>query len=51
MARTVRCSWRALELWDSGDRAGSLEAMPDSVVDDLIVHGTPNNVETTLIDT
>ena len=29
------------ELWDSGDRAGSLEAMPDSVVDDLIVHGTP----------
>ena len=29
------------KLWDSGDRAGSLEAMPDSVVDDLIVHGTP----------
>ena len=30
--------WRK---WDEGDRAGSLEAMPDSVVDDLIVHGTP----------
>ena len=29
------------KLWDSGDRAASLEAMPDSVVDDLIVHGTP----------
>ena len=29
------------KLWDSGDRAGSLEAMPDNVVDDLIVHGTP----------
>ena len=29
------------KLWDSGDRADSLEAMPDSVVDDLIVHGTP----------
>ncbi|HJM29420.1 MAG: LLM class F420-dependent oxidoreductase [Acidimicrobiales bacterium] len=30
--------WRK---WDEGDRAGSLEAMPDSVVDELIVHGTP----------
>ncbi len=28
-------------LWDQGDRSGSLEAMPDSVVDELIVHGTP----------
>ena len=28
------------ELWDAGDRAGSLEAMPDEVVDQLIVHGT-----------
>lgn len=27
--------------WDEGDRAGSLDAMPDTVVDDLIVHGTP----------
>ena len=29
------------DLWDQGDRPGSLEAMPDSVVDELIVHGTP----------
>jgi probable F420-dependent oxidoreductase len=29
------------ERWDNGDRAGSLDAMPDSVVDDLVVHGTP----------
>ncbi len=30
------------ERWDAGDRAGSLEAMPDEVVDDLLVHGTPD---------
>jgi probable F420-dependent oxidoreductase len=29
------------ELWDAGDRAGSIEAMPDEVVDQLVVHGTP----------
>ena len=29
------------ELWDGGDRAGALEAIPDSVVDDLVVHGSP----------
>jgi alkanesulfonate monooxygenase SsuD/methylene tetrahydromethanopterin reductase-like flavin-dependent oxidoreductase (luciferase family) len=29
------------ERWDAGDRAGSIEAMPDEVVDQLIVHGTP----------
>ena len=29
------------DLWDQGERANSLEAMPDSVVDELIVHGTP----------
>jgi len=29
------------ELWDAGDRAGSIEAMPDQVVDELMVHGTP----------
>lgn len=29
------------ELWDAGDRAGSIEAMPDEVVDELVVHGTP----------
>ena len=27
--------------WDEGDRAGALDAMRDTVVDDLIVHGTP----------
>jgi len=29
------------ERWDAGDRAGSIDAMPDEVVDQLIVHGTP----------
>ncbi len=29
------------DLWDQGDRAGSLEAMPDTIVDELVVHGTP----------
>jgi probable F420-dependent oxidoreductase len=29
------------ERWDAGDRAGSLDVMPDEVVDDLIIHGTP----------
>ncbi|WP_419917935.1 LLM class F420-dependent oxidoreductase [Candidatus Poriferisocius sp.] len=28
--------------WAAGDRAGSLEAIPEQVVDDLIVHGTPD---------
>ena len=27
------------DLWSAGDRRGALEAIPDSVVDDLIVHG------------
>jgi probable F420-dependent oxidoreductase len=27
------------EAWDAGDRKGALEAIPDSVVDDLVVHG------------
>ena len=30
------------ERWDAGDRAGSLEAMPDSVVADLLVPGAPD---------
>ncbi len=30
------------ERWDAGDRAGSLEVMPDSVVDELVVHGSPD---------
>ncbi len=29
------------ELWSGGDRAGAAAAVPDHVVDDLIVHGTP----------
>ncbi|WP_238487111.1 LLM class F420-dependent oxidoreductase [Actinoplanes flavus] len=31
--------WRA---WESGDRKGALAALPDSLVDDLIVHGSPD---------
>ncbi|MFC7340062.1 LLM class F420-dependent oxidoreductase [Saccharopolyspora griseoalba] len=27
------------EAWDAGDRKAALEAIPDSVVDDLVVHG------------
>ena len=30
--------WR---LWKEGDRAAALDAIPDSLVDDLIVHGSP----------
>jgi len=29
------------EAWASGDRQGALKAIPDEVVDDLIVHGSP----------
>lgn len=29
------------EAWRSGDRAGALEAVPDAVVDDLVIHGSP----------
>nr|WP_062340968.1 LLM class F420-dependent oxidoreductase [Herbidospora sakaeratensis] len=28
------------EAWAAGDRAGALKAIPDEVVDDLIIHGT-----------
>lgn len=28
------------EQWAAGDRAGSLEKIPDSIVDDLIIHGS-----------
>ena len=31
--------WRA---WAAGDRKGALAAIPDAVVDDLIVHGSPD---------
>jgi probable F420-dependent oxidoreductase len=30
------------EAWASGNRKGALAAIPDEVVDDLIVHGTPD---------
>lgn len=29
------------DLWKAGDRAAALEAIPDHVVDDLVVHGAP----------
>ncbi len=32
--------WKA---WQAGDRKGALEAIPDEVVDDLIVHGPPEH--------
>ena len=32
--------WRA---WADGDRKGAVAAVPDSVVDELIVHGTPEH--------
>jgi probable F420-dependent oxidoreductase len=30
-----------LELWAAGDRKGALAAIPDQLVDDLVLHGTP----------
>lgn len=30
------------ERWTAGDRAGALEAIPDTLLDELIVHGTPD---------
>lgn len=30
------------ERWDAGDRQGALSEIPESVVDDLIVHGSPD---------
>jgi probable F420-dependent oxidoreductase len=35
--------WRA---WSTGDRKAALAAIPDQVVDDLIVHGTPAQCRT-----
>lgn len=29
------------KLWDEGDRRGALDAVPDHVVDELVVHGAP----------
>lgn len=33
--------WR---LWGEGDRKGALAAIPDEVVDELILHGTPDQI-------
>lgn len=35
----LRGMWDA---WSAGDRKGALEAIPDSVVDELVVHGSPD---------
>ncbi len=32
---------RHWELWETGDRAGSLNEIPDELVDELFVHGSP----------
>jgi alkanesulfonate monooxygenase SsuD/methylene tetrahydromethanopterin reductase-like flavin-dependent oxidoreductase (luciferase family) len=29
------------EAWNAGDRSAAVEAIPDEVVDELVVHGTP----------
>lgn len=36
---TLAPMWAA---WESGDRKGALAAIPDSLVDELIVHGSPD---------
>jgi alkanesulfonate monooxygenase SsuD/methylene tetrahydromethanopterin reductase-like flavin-dependent oxidoreductase (luciferase family) len=33
--------WRA---WSAGDRRGAAAAVPDEVVDALVVHGTPQQI-------
>lgn len=33
--------WQA---WESGDRKGALAAIPDSLVDELVLHGTPAEI-------
>jgi alkanesulfonate monooxygenase SsuD/methylene tetrahydromethanopterin reductase-like flavin-dependent oxidoreductase (luciferase family) len=35
---------RMHEAWAAGDRAGAAKAIPDQVVDDLVLHGTPESV-------
>jgi probable F420-dependent oxidoreductase len=36
------------DAWQSGDRKGALATIPDSVVDDLIVHGPPEKCRETI---
>jgi probable F420-dependent oxidoreductase len=38
-AETLNPMWQA---WSAGDRKGALAAIPDSLVDELIVHGAPD---------
>src|SRR3954453_5531651 len=40
---TLTPMWQA---WSTGDRKGALAAIPDALVDDLIVHGTPEECRT-----
>lgn len=35
---------RMWKLWDEGERAAALEAIPDSVVDSLVLHGRPDEI-------
>jgi alkanesulfonate monooxygenase SsuD/methylene tetrahydromethanopterin reductase-like flavin-dependent oxidoreductase (luciferase family) len=30
------------DAWDAGDRRGALAAIPDDLVDELVVHGPPD---------
>jgi alkanesulfonate monooxygenase SsuD/methylene tetrahydromethanopterin reductase-like flavin-dependent oxidoreductase (luciferase family) len=34
------------EAWAAGDRAGAAKAIPDEVVDELVLHGSPESVRT-----
>jgi alkanesulfonate monooxygenase SsuD/methylene tetrahydromethanopterin reductase-like flavin-dependent oxidoreductase (luciferase family) len=32
-----------LAAWEAGDRKGALAAIPDSLVDELVIHGSPEH--------
>ena len=34
---------RVWQLWEDGDRAGAAQAVPDDVVDELVLHGSPRS--------
>ena len=36
------------DAWKAGDRKAALAAIPDEVVDDLVVHGTPEQCRATI---
>jgi probable F420-dependent oxidoreductase len=38
------------DLWKSGDRKGALAAIPDRVVDDLVLHGSPQVIRSGIRD-